>query len=169
MDWQWPSATPCQTVMNNPTILSMGRISWPSVYERMYHPEEGPSKEPDSSSCYSCSRSRSSGIEVHIFPKIWAPPHTCTPQHGDMKQLPHRGATVQNVLALRTWSPESLHPCSGIWSCITEKWDADVSIPTLNIPETPFWELDAWRWLHYYQPADTFLVPFSSPTVPQNN
>ena len=113
MDWQWPSATPCQAVMNNPTILSKARISWPSVYERMYLLEEGPSTESDSSSRYSCSRSRSSVTGVHRFLKICEPPHICTPQQGDMKQAPHRANTNIRCHGTQCVSPRDLKP----WIC----------------------------------------------------
>jgi len=110
MDWQWPSATPCQTVMNNPTILSKAMISWPSVYERMHLLEEGPSTESDSSSCYSCSRSRSSGTGVNRFLKIWEPPHISTPQQGDMEQVPHQGNTNIRCHGTKCISPGDLKP-----------------------------------------------------------
>jgi len=110
MDWQWPSATPCQAVMNNPTILSKAMISWPSVYERMYLLEECPSTESDSSSCYSCSRSRSSDTGIHRFPKIWEPPHISTPLQSDMKQVPHQGNTNIRCHGTKCISPGDLKP-----------------------------------------------------------
>jgi hypothetical protein len=96
--------------MNNPTILSKARISRPSVYERMYHLEEGPSTEPESSSCYLCSRSRSSVTGVHRFPKIWEPPDICTPQQGDMQLSPHRGNTNIRCHGTKCIRPGDLEP-----------------------------------------------------------